>query len=108
MTSIRDIVDKFGHQGVVGAANSDKDMADYEQLHRQCRTLENLFDSKLTSYSHLVAAISQPSHDVEANGSAGRWRDMEAELDGLLEKVRVSLILPLDLCAYRIVARGDE
>ncbi|KAG6813210.1 hypothetical protein H0H92_013097 [Tricholoma furcatifolium] len=60
-------------------------MSDYEQLHRQCRTLENLFDTKLTSYSQLSASISR-QQDVEANGSSERWRDLEAELDDLLEK----------------------
>ncbi|KAJ7597395.1 hypothetical protein C8J56DRAFT_772269 [Mycena floridula] len=62
-------------------------MSTYENLHRQCRTLENLFDSKLTSYAQLVAAISAPSQDVEASGSGERWRDMEQELDDLLEKL---------------------
>ncbi|GLB35824.1 hypothetical protein LshimejAT787_0301120 [Lyophyllum shimeji] len=62
-------------------------MSDYEQLHRQCRTLENLFDTKLTSYSQLAASISRGNHDVEATGSAERWRDLEAELDDLLEKL---------------------
>ena len=67
-------------------------MSDYEQLHRQCRTLENLFDSKLTAYSKLVATISQQTHDVEATGSTERWRDMEAELDDLLEKAYILII----------------
>ncbi|KAG6919013.1 hypothetical protein DXG01_009723 [Tephrocybe rancida] len=61
-------------------------MSDYEQLHRQCRTLENLFDTKLTSYSQLSASISQ-SQDIEANGFSERWRDLETELDDLLEKL---------------------
>lgn len=58
----------------------------YEQLHRQCRTLENLFDSKLTSYSQLISAVSRPNDDVEASGSRERWKDLEGELDDLLEK----------------------
>ncbi|KAJ6621081.1 v-SNARE protein [Mycena sp. CBHHK59/15] len=61
-------------------------MSSYDQLHRQCRTLENLFDTKLTSYSQLVASISQHS-DVEASGSSERWKDLELELDDLLEKL---------------------
>ncbi|KAG5732831.1 Golgi SNAP receptor complex member 1 [Termitomyces sp. T112] len=61
-------------------------MSDYEQLHRQCRTLENLFDTKLTSYSQLSASLSRAHGDLEANGSGERWRDLEAELDDLLEK----------------------
>ena len=61
-------------------------MPNYEQLHRQCRTLENLFDTKLTSYSQLVSAISRPTEDVEATGSGERWKDLEVELDDLLEK----------------------
>ncbi|KAG5351702.1 hypothetical protein C0989_005215 [Termitomyces sp. Mn162] len=61
-------------------------MSDYEQLHRQCRTLENLFDTKLTSYSQLSASLSRAHGNLEANGSGERWRDLEAELDDLLEK----------------------
>ncbi|KAJ7109929.1 v-SNARE protein [Mycena epipterygia] len=61
-------------------------MSNYDQLHRQCRTLENLFDSKLTSYSQLVASISR-HEDVEASGSSERWKDLELELDDLLEKL---------------------
>ena len=68
-------------------------MGDYEQLHRQCRTLENLLDSKLTSYSQVVATISQSSRDIEATGSPERWRDMEAELDDLLEKA--DILMPI-------------
>ncbi|KAJ7170201.1 hypothetical protein C8R46DRAFT_1162842 [Mycena filopes] len=58
----------------------------YDQLHRQCRTLENLFYTKLTSYSQLASTISRNTNDVEASGSSARWKDMELELDDLLEK----------------------
>ena len=44
-------------------------------------------DSKLTSYSRLVANIGRED-DVEASGSSDRWKDLEEELNGLLEKVR--------------------
>jgi len=63
------------------------DMSNYDQLHRQCRTLENLFDSKLTSYSQLIHILSRPGTDVEASGSAERWKDLEDELDDLSDKV---------------------
>jgi len=62
-------------------------MSNYEQLHRQCRTLENLFDTKLTSYSQLVSTLSRPSEDVEAAGSRERWKDLELEAEELLEKI---------------------
>lgn len=62
-------------------------MATYDSLRRQCRTLESLLDSKLTSYSRLAANIGR-EEDVEASGSSDRWKDLEEELDGLLEKVR--------------------
>ncbi|KAE9409113.1 v-SNARE protein [Gymnopus androsaceus JB14] len=62
-------------------------MSSYEQLHRQCRTLENLFDTKLNSYSQLVSTISRPSEDVEADGSRERWKDLEMETEELLEKL---------------------
>lgn len=66
-------------------------MADYESLRRQCRTLESLLDAKLASYSRLATTIG--TNDVEASGSTDRWRDLEEEIDGLLEKVRASLHL---------------
>ncbi|KAJ3750832.1 snare region anchored in the vesicle membrane C-terminus-domain-containing protein [Lentinula detonsa] len=62
-------------------------LSNYEQLHRQCRTLENLFDTKLTSYSQLVSTISRPLDDVEAEGSRARWKDLEMEAEELLEKL---------------------
>lgn len=61
-------------------------MSNYDQLHRQCRTLENLFDTKLTSYSQMMSTISRPTQDLEAAGSSERWKDLEIELDELLEK----------------------
>ncbi|KAF5323546.1 hypothetical protein D9611_005612 [Ephemerocybe angulata] len=62
-------------------------MSNYDQLHRQCRTLENLFDAKLTSYSQLVASLSRPQ-DLEANGSSERYRDLEMELEDLSGKLQ--------------------
>jgi hypothetical protein len=62
-------------------------MSNYDQLHRQCRTLENLFDSKLTSYSQLASSISRPGRDIESSGSSERWKDLELELDDLSVKV---------------------
>ncbi|KAI0094466.1 V-snare-domain-containing protein [Irpex rosettiformis] len=62
-------------------------MTDYDSLHRQCRTLESLFDTKLTSYSRLATTITRHQDDVEAGGSAERWKDLEAEVDELLQKL---------------------
>jgi len=61
-------------------------MATYDSLHRQCRTLESLFDSKLTSYARLAASISRAgtSDDLEAGPS---WREAESEVEDLLEKL---------------------
>jgi len=61
-------------------------MANYDSLHRQCRTLESLFDAKLTSYSRLAASISRAGthDDVEAGPS---WREAESEVEDLLEKL---------------------
>jgi len=61
-------------------------MSNYDQLHRQCRTLENLFDTKLTSYSQLVSNIPR-GQDIEASGSSERWKDLELELDDLSVKL---------------------
>ena len=58
-------------------------MANYDNLRRQCRTLESLLDVKLTSYSRLAASIGRTPEDVEASGSAERWKDMEEEVDGV-------------------------
>jgi len=62
-------------------------MSNYDQLHRQCRTLENLFDSKLTSYSQLASSISRSGQDIESFGSSERWKDLELELDDLSVKL---------------------
>lgn len=62
-------------------------MATYDSLHRQCRTLESLFDAKLTSYSRLASTISRNDTDVEASGSAERWKDLQNEIEDLLENV---------------------
>lgn len=71
-------------------------MASYDSLHRQCRTLESLFDAKLTSYARLAATISRAGaeHDLEAGPS---WREAESEVEDLLEKVRSPLSAPLSL-----------
>ncbi|KAH8099841.1 V-snare-domain-containing protein [Cristinia sonorae] len=62
-------------------------MSTYDSLHRQCRTLESLFDSKLTAYSRLATTITRNQDDVEASGSGERWRDLEVEVDELLVKL---------------------
>ncbi|KAI0348302.1 V-snare-domain-containing protein [Trametopsis cervina] len=62
-------------------------MTEYDSLHRQCRTLESLFDAKLTSYSRLASTITRNQEDIEASGSAERWRDLEAEVEELLQKL---------------------
>ena len=63
-------------------------MSTTESLHKQCRTLESLFDNKLTAYSRLAATITRPgSHDLESTGSLERWQDLEVELEELLQKV---------------------
>jgi Golgi SNAP receptor complex protein 1 len=62
-------------------------MSNYDQLHRQCRTLENKFDSKLTSYSQVVSTLMRNKTDLEAAGSMDRWKDLERELEELLGKV---------------------
>jgi len=63
-------------------------MSTTESLHKQCRTLESLFDNKLTAYSRLAATITRPgSHDLESTGSLERWQDLEVELEELLQKL---------------------
>ncbi len=79
--------------------------SNYESLHRQCRTLESLFDSKLTSYSRLASTISRTHDDVEAEGSRDRWKDVEMELDELLAKVRSS---QLWYCCMMVLTKGKQ
>jgi len=68
-------------------------MSTTESLHKQCRTLESLFDNKLTAYSRLAATITRPgSHDLESTGSLERWQDLEVELEELLQKVSTGLV----------------
>lgn len=62
-------------------------MSGYDALHRQCRTLESIFDAKLTAYARLAASIGRGGDDAEASGAQGRWADVEQEVDDLLEKV---------------------
>jgi len=62
-------------------------MSNYDNLHRQCRTLENQFDVKLASYSQLVSSFSRSKPDLEASGSLERWQELETELEELLEKL---------------------
>jgi golgi SNAP receptor complex member 1 len=65
-------------------------MSTYDSLHRQCRTLESLFDTKLVAYTRLAASLANTTQgDIEASGSAQRWKDVELEVEELLEKVRV-------------------
>lgn len=76
-------------------------MADYESLHRQCRTLESLFDTKLTSYSRLASTITRNQDDIEAGGSRERWKDVEGEIEDLLEKVGHTSITARIQVAYK-------
>jgi Golgi SNAP receptor complex protein 1 len=85
-------------------------MATYDSLHKQCRTLESLFDTKLTSYSRLASTISRSQDDVESGGSMERWKDLELEVDDLLEKARELLrgLLCNWLLNFVLPARGDK
>ncbi|KAI0046612.1 v-SNARE protein [Auriscalpium vulgare] len=65
-------------------------MATYDSLHRQCRTLESLFDTKLTAYARLASSISRagPADSEDSDLEAGwRGREAEAEVEELLEKL---------------------
>jgi len=60
-------------------------MSKLDALRRQCRTLESLLDTKLTSYARIASTASTASNvDLES----GRWGDIENEVEGLLEKLR--------------------
>ncbi|KAG8933451.1 hypothetical protein FRC02_011829 [Tulasnella sp. 418] len=60
----------------------------YDALRRQSRTLESLVEAKLSAYSRLASEVTR-SNDLESgSSSAERLRDLESEVDGLLEKLR--------------------
>lgn len=82
-------------------------MATYDSLHRQCRTLESLFDSKLTTYARMGSSISR-NDDVEALGSSERWQDVEHELDDLLEKVGATMAWDRSNLLTRGIAERNE
>jgi Golgi SNAP receptor complex protein 1 len=63
-------------------------MTAYESARRQCRTLEALLDSKLSSYSRIASAIPLQS-DVEAGTASDRHIDLEHEIEAVLDKVSV-------------------
>lgn len=63
-------------------------MTSYETTRRQCRTLENLLDNKLSSYSRL---ISSNNDDLETGIVSERRQDLEIEIEDLLEQVSKQL-----------------
>lgn len=60
-------------------------MSNYDSVRRQCRTIENLIDNKLSSYSRLV---SPNNDDLESGLVSERRQDLEAEIEDLLEQLR--------------------
>jgi len=66
-------------------------MATYDSLRRQARTLESVLDAKMAAYSRLGTGLGEhDASDLEA-GAHDRWSNLEAEVEGLIEKVRVNL-----------------
>jgi Golgi SNAP receptor complex protein 1 len=64
-------------------------MATYDSLRRQARTLESVLDAKMAAYSRLGTGLgAHDASELEA-GAQERWSDLEAEVEGLFEKVRV-------------------
>jgi Golgi SNAP receptor complex protein 1 len=59
-------------------------MASYDALRRQCRTLENQIDNKLSSYARI--GTSDPD-DLESGLVSQRRQDLETELSDLLNQV---------------------
>lgn len=85
VVSVYDVKSRF--RRLYTTAVNNVNMATYDSLHRQARTLEFLLDSKLTAYSRIVSSVTKDGNDVESRGSADRWQDHEAEVEDLLEKV---------------------
>lgn len=68
-------------------------MSKLDALRRQCRTLESLLDTKLSSYARLASAASTSNY---SDLGSTRWDDIENEVEGLLEKVcNVAGVSPL-------------
>jgi len=64
-------------------------MTTYDSLRRQARTLESVLDAKMAAYSRLGTGLGgHDASELEA-GAQERWSDLEAEVEGLFEKVRV-------------------
>lgn len=64
-------------------------MTTYDSLRRQARTLESVLDAKMAAYSRLgtgLGAQGTTGRELEA-GTRERWSDLEAEVEGLVEKV---------------------
>jgi Golgi SNAP receptor complex protein 1 len=64
-------------------------MTTYDSLRRQARTLESVLDAKMAAYSRLgtnLGAQGAAASELEA-GTRERWSDLEAEVEGLVEKV---------------------
>ncbi|KAG8783442.1 hypothetical protein FRC15_005183 [Serendipita sp. 397] len=62
-------------------------MANYDTLRRQARTLESVLEGKMAAYSRLGTNLG--AHDeveLEA-GVQDRWSNLEAEVEGLFEKL---------------------
>ena len=83
-------------------------MTTYDKVHRQCRTLENIFDSKLTTYAQLAVTIAQPNQDVEATGSSNRWKDLEQELEDLLSEVLFPQVSFDNHYLRQLLVRGSQ
>jgi golgi SNAP receptor complex member 1 len=78
-------------------------MATYDSLRRQARTLESVLDAKMAAYSRLGTGLGEhDASDLEV-GAHDRWSDLEAEVEGLIEKVRVNLRCKLLMtCSFSI------
>lgn len=68
-------------------------MSGYDALNRQCRTLESLFDNKLTAYARLASTIGRGGDDAETSGAGERWAEVEQEVEDLLEKVGMAVVI---------------
>jgi Golgi SNAP receptor complex protein 1 len=74
-------------------------MSTYDSLRRQARTLESVLDGKMAAYSRLGTRLD--THDISEleAGRQERWSDLEAEIEGLLDKVRGHFI-SFDRCMH--------
>ncbi|KAG8811953.1 hypothetical protein FRC17_002266 [Serendipita sp. 399] len=62
-------------------------MPSYDTLRRQARTLESVLETKMAAYSRLGTNLGTHDESELEAGVQDRWSNLEAEIEGLFEKL---------------------